>query len=440
MISGLASASKQLLNWIGLNRESLLGKFGQDVLWNVASFAIMGMCGAGINIVIGRWYTPDVVGVFNQVYSIYVIVSQIAVAGIHLSVLKYVAEYSQNREIYRPSNTAAMILTIAFAVFSSSLLWMMRGQIGNLFGSPDVAVGISYIAFGLVFFSINKVLLAILNGLSRMKLFAVFQALRYILIVTTLLIIALLNSPGNSLNFAFTISELILLICMLPVIYPEFALSTFVLLREWIVRHLDFGMRGFLSNVLAQMYTRVDVLILGFFYSDHTVGIYSFAAIVAEGLYQLPVVLRTTYNPILVQLLSRHRLDELKARIRKGLRITYAMMSVITMSVVLLYPLGALVVKSKADYLHSWSVLVILAIGIVLSSGYIPFGYILLQAGRPGLQTIMTLTLFIINLLLNLLLAPIYGITGSAIATALAYILSIFILKAFAKVSLKVQI
>jgi O-antigen/teichoic acid export membrane protein len=61
-------------------------------------------------------------------------------------------------------------------------------------------------------------------------------------------------------------------------------------------------MKSFFSNVLLQMNTRIDVLVLGLFWSDHIVGIYSFAATLAEGVYQLLVVLRTNYNPMLVRL------------------------------------------------------------------------------------------------------------------------------------------
>ncbi len=436
----MVSLYQQLLDWIGLEKGLLRGKFSQDVLWNTASFAVMVICGASINFIIGRWYSPAVLGVYNQVYSVYVIVSQFAVAGIHLSVLKYVAQYSRQPEIYRPLNTAALLLSAVFAAASSLILWSVRAPLARLFSSPEVATGIAYIAPGLFFFSINKVNLSILNGLSQMKLYAVIQALRYLLIVAILVAIAAMGGAGGSLPIAFTLAEIILLMCTLPAILKEYTPAALDVLRAWTIKHLDFGMRGFLSNVLLQMNPRVDVLILGFFWSDHVVGVYSFAGIIAEGLYQLPVVLRTNYNPLLVRLISEQKTDELKARIRKGVRITYAITALIGILVIALYPLGALIIQDRAAYLQSWPVLVILVAGLVLSAGYIPFGAILLQAGRPGLHTIMTAILVLGNILLNLLLTPVFGPLGAATATALASILSIFLIKGFTKATLNLRI
>lgn len=428
MISNISQTSRQLLAWIGIDRDTVLGKFGQDVLWNVASFGIMAACGIGINLIIGRWYSPAVLGVFNQTYAIFVIVSQFAVAGIHLSVVKYVAQFSDKGGIYRAMNTAALFLAMLFAGISCAALGLFSSQISRWFGSPGLAAGILYIIPGLFFFSINKVLLSILNGLSRMRIYAIYQSLRYITIVAGLLVITALQLPGESLMLSFTIAELVLFIAMLPAIYREFAMPPLHTLRRYLRVHFDFGMRSFLSNVFLQTNNRVDILILGLFWSDRTVGIYSFAAILVDGIFQLPVVLRTNYNPVLVKLISENQVEALKATAKKGVRITYAAMLAICLSALLFFPLGALVVSHSADYLRSWPVLAVLLTGLTLGAGYIPFSNILLQAGRPGLHTIMVGLWVLANIVMNILLVPMYGIWGAAVATALAYAsLAIFV-------------
>ncbi len=440
MLTSISRTSRQLLAWAGMDRNTLFGKFGQDVLWNLASFAIMAACGVGINLIIGHWYTAGTLGVFNQTYSIYVIASQFAVAGIHLSVVKHDAQFAGEAEIYRPANTAALILAAMFAGASCFLLLRFNLQIGKIFHSPGVARGIVYITPGLFFFSINKILLSIFNGLSRMRIYAVYQSLRYILIIIGLLVIAMIGAPGESLVLSLTLSEIILFMCILPTIYGEFSLPSFSMLRRWLQVHLDFGMRSFLSNVLLQMNTHVDVLTLGIFWSDRTVGIYSFAAILVDGIFQLPVVLRTNYNPVLVHLISGERLDDLKSTVRKGVRITYLAMSTFCLAVVLLYPLGLLVISDRSEYLQSWPILAILLTGLVIGSGYIPFSNMLLQAGRPGLHTVMTGIWVATNIGLNWLLTPHFGVWGAAVATATAYALLFVFVKLSTRLVLGIRI
>ena len=427
--------------FLGMDKQVLVGKFGTDVIWNVASLAVLAVCGIVMNIIIAWYYTPDILGAFNQVYAVYMIFSQLAVAGIHLSVLKYVAQYSSKPGTYRSLFTVGLILSSGFALVACLVFWLIRAEFGRLMmNNPGVATGVAYATLGLFFFSINKVFLSMLNGLSRMKSYAIFQALRYIFMILALIGATILHSSGDHLGIIFSVAESLLFLCMLPVTLPEMQWPSMAMFKEWSKKHLNFGIRGFFSNVLLQLNTRVDVLILGYFYNDRIVGIYSFAAILAEGIYQLPLVLQLNYNPILVNLIADQKIDELKTTIKQGVRFSYQVMLAIGLLVVLLYPLGISLVTNKAAFMQSWPIFAILMAGIVLASGYVPFGTILLQAGRPGLHTLMIMLLVFINIAGNYLLVPVLGATGSAIATGCSYALSMVLLKLFTGSALKLQI
>jgi O-antigen/teichoic acid export membrane protein len=67
--------------------------------------------------------------------------------------------------------------------------------------------------------------------------------------------------------------------------------------------------------------------------------------------------------------------------------------------------------------------------GVALTAGYMPFSQILLQAGRPGAYTLMTAGLVAANAVGNLLLIPLLGAQGAAIATAFSYVLMIPLLR-----------
>lgn len=273
-----------------------------------------------------------------------------------------------------------------------------------------------------------------------MQAYAVYQGVRSVAIIAVILGIALRGGPADSLPLAFTAAEGLLLLVLMPAIISEFAWPRRAELNRWIGLHFNFGMKSFLSNVFLQTNTRIDILILGLYWSDHVVGIYSFAAALTEGIYQLLVVLRTNYNPSLVRLVSEGQMEALKARIRKGRRITYRFTSVICLALLALYPLGIMIANNDAEYLQSWPALAILLSGVLVSSGYIPFGALLLQAGRPEIHTLMSLVWVLLNVCLNLLLAPAYGILGAAVATALTYMSFVFLLRRLTQTVLRILI
>jgi O-antigen/teichoic acid export membrane protein len=420
--------------------QERLSKSGQDILWNVVSYGIMGVCGIVLNFIIAGFFGSATLGVYNQVYAVYIIASQFSAAGIHLSVLKYVAEYARDPGQYRAIAASGLLLSVVFGLITCAVVWFSRGLIGSLMDSAGVTEAIIWILPGLFFFTLNKVYLSMLNGLTKMKTYAVFQALRYILMIVVLLLLALVKKDGRLVTVIFSISETLLFVALTVVNLRHLALPTKDELKLWFGRHFSFGMRGFLSNVLLSLNPRVDVLLLGYFCSDAVVGVFSLAAAAAEGLYQLAIVLRTNINPRLVQLLSDQKVDELKALARKSIRFTYIAMLVISLLTVLVYPLGVMAVQDKAEFMASWPFFAILAVGIVLASGYIPFSNILMLAGRPGTQTLMILIQVAVNIALNILLIPILGGIGAAIATALAYAFLVILVKGFSSRVLKITI
>lgn len=424
---------ERLLRRFSLDPELILGKLGQDVFWNVGSLGIAAAAAMLLNILITWFYDPQTLGVFNQVYAAYMIYSQVAAGAIHLSVMKHVAEKVDVPTESRQTAAAGLLLAGIFSSAAAVLFFAGRTLVGTFTDSPLVTVGLAWAAPGLVFFSLNKVLMAVLNGLRRMRTFALFQALRALLLIAALLGLTLIGWRGEALALIFPLAEIVLLVGLLWVCGRELEFRAWGHIWEWMKRHLVFGLKGMVGQVLGDVNYRIDIIMLGFFFDDHTVGIFSLASILAEGIYQLPAVLRTNFNPILVRLLSGQRVDELKELVRRGRRIAWLGMAVLGGVVVLLYPLGLYLVRNRADFLQSWPLFAVLMVGIVAASGYIPFSFLLLQAGKPGLQTVMIALLITVNVFLNLLLAPWLGVMGVAVATALSYGLSVLLLKIFVR-------
>jgi len=421
-------------------KRALGGKFQQDVLWNVASLVLLGVSGIIFNILIWKFYDTSALGVFNQVFAAYTFFSQFAVTGLQFSTLKHISEHAEEPRKCSTILFSALLLTGIFASIVTALFWLAGDAVGGLLGSPGVAVGIRLAAPGLFFFSLNKVLLAVFNGFRRMKLFAVMQALRPLLMITAFLEIAATGAPSENIAVVFTVSELILfLVCLL------FAAEHLFILEpggffQWLGKHFVFGFKSLLGGVLGTLNTRVDVLMLGYFSTDEVVGIYSFAAILAEGFFQLLIVFMRNYNPIITKLLSENRIDELIEMFRKGRKIVYLLMVVLGLLIVAVYPAGSWFIDNSEDFISGWPIFAILAAGIVLASGYVPFGQILLGGGKPGWHTIMISSVVMFNILANLTLIPLISTYGAALATALAFVFSVVMLKALSRLLLKVPI
>ena len=407
------------------------GKFGRDVSWNYLSLGVLGLCGILMNVGIARFYGAATLGIFNIVFSMYIILSQFAVWGIHLSVQKHVAQFAGDRKETGAIISSGVALTAVAAALVCAAVFALRKLIGSVFHNPDVSMGLLCVLPGLFCFAMNKVLLSVVNGYRRMKAFAFFQALRYVLILILLGTAIITGLPGLFLPAIFSGAELGLLLCLF---FYARSLYTHLLPSNWsgwVARHFAFGSRALVGGVLIDANTKVDVLMLGYFCSDKIVGIYSLAAILIEGFSQLAVVIRVNVNPILARLAGEFRLAQLRAAVRRIVKTFYLLMVIIGITAIIVYPVFLWSLVQREVFAASWPVFTILMAGLMIGAGYKPFDMLLVQLGRPGLHTWYIALVAVSNAVLNAIMIPLIGMYGAATATGVAFVLSMIYLKLF---------
>jgi O-antigen/teichoic acid export membrane protein len=210
--------------------------------------------------------------------------------------------------------------------------------------------------------------------------------------------------------------------------------------RGWSSTHLRYGLKSVVSGMLLELNARVDVLMLGVFLDDARVGIYSFAAMLAEGCFQLLVVLQNNYNPVLARQIATRRFAQLEAMVRKGKRNTYLLMAGVGLAAVAVYPLVLDLLTNKPGFQDSFLPFAVLIGGIVLMAGYYPFSQTLLMANRPGWHTGLMVLVVASNVLFNRLLIPHLEIEGAALGTALSFLASVIFLKALVRARVGVRL
>jgi O-antigen/teichoic acid export membrane protein len=399
------------------------GRFSRDVAWNLGGLAVLGLGGIAINTVILGVQGAEALGIFNQVFAIYIVVSQFCVGGIHLSTLKHCSERQQDPAACGAIARSALLAAMPPAFLFAGILWLLAAPIGELLSSPEVGEGLLYAAPGLVFFALNKILLATLNGMRRMRFFAIMQSLRYLGILAGVLVIALSGGPSALLPLALTAAELVLFFALLATLGRVLLAASPEAepLVARIRRHLSFGLRGLFSGILVEANSRVDIVMLGYFTTNELVGVYSFAAILAEGFAQILVVVRQNFDPVAGACFAEkrpERIPELARRVRRILWPLFTMGVIILIDLYL--PMIYLLGDSSAA--SGWGVLVILLAGLAISAGYRPFEGIIYQGGRPGMYTLLLLSTVTVNIVLNLAMIPVWGIPGAAVATSISFV------------------
>lgn len=416
------------------------GKFRSDVLWNFASIAVLGVSGIVLMTLIAEVYDAAALGAFNQVWAWYVFASQLAVGGIDLSLLKEVAARSRERDQVSRAVVGALLPTAALAAAAAAAFYLASDVAGALAKSPAVAEGMRWAAPGLGFFALNKVLFGVVNGLRRMRAYALLQSCRFLLMLAGFGVGVQLELGPARVAFLFTFAEGLLFLLLAIEVGRQVAWRAARGWREWVRRHVAYGAKSCLAGVLAELNTRVDVLMLGVFLEDGPVGVYSFAVLIAEGVFQLMVKLQNNYNPLIAEHLALGRLAELERMIHRGRWWSWLLMLGVGAVAIAGYPLGLEILGRHADMIGGWTAFGVLIAGIFVSAGYMPFQQTLLMGGRPGWHTAMMAIMVATNVVGNWLLIPRLELAGAATATAAAMLASVLVLRWFVRLQLGARI
>ncbi len=409
------------------------GRLRTGVTWNLVPVALLAVVGLGLNFAIGRWWGTAALGVFNQVTTAYMVLGVFGAVGIMYSVLRAVAAQPDDPARVAAITVGALVPTVVLGAGVTAAFVLGRGLLADLLASDGVAEGIAYAAPGLFCFTVNKVLFAVVNGRGRMRAFAVYTSMRYLLIAAGLGLAGGLGLRAPQLPVLWSLTEGTLLVVLAIDLIATVPLGQAAGWRPWVGEHLRFGTRGVGATLLFEINSRLDVWLLGAALSDAQVGVYSMAASLAEGASQLAVVLQVNVNPTIAADLALGKPGEVERLVARTRRwFVPAMMAVCALAAVG-FPLAIPWLTGNPDFAASAVPFAVLMAGLALASPWLPFNQILLMAGRPGWHTIYVAVAVAGNVTLSLVLIPRLGPTGAAAAAAIALVASALWLRRMAR-------
>lgn len=412
-----------------------------DLILNGAGFGIAAITGLLLSVLAISGWGASGWGVISQALAIHVVATQLGVTGQQNALVNYISEAPNNLVKVRGAVQASLLVVLLGAAFYALATFFLAPYIAKLLGSSVLEEALRFTSLAIFAGCFPKLIYAILTGRERMRSLAFIQALRPSLILLGALIVLLMKLPVQNVMLAIAMAEIISVLIGASLALPG--------LEIWkpggqmissLKPQLNFGIKSMLAGVIGELNTRVDVLILGLFSSDAIVGIYAFAAMLAEGFYLLMVVSRIVFSPKIVRMLQQEDKAPFIAFFKFWRIRIYGAAILIFAASVAAFPVVVWVLGFEPEMMQAWPLYAILAGGVVMASGYVPVSSSLMLAGFPGRHTLYFMGIVIINIIGNFILTPLYGPFGTAIATSIAYAAGVIMIIILAKSVLKLRL
>jgi O-antigen/teichoic acid export membrane protein len=401
-----------------------------DAALNLVGNGVAGVSGFLLLALIGGFYGAEELGRFSIVFAAYLVISQVTTLAIHHGVLHHLGVVGADAAPRRQVLLGAVGAVCISAATGSIALWTVAPSALEALGRSELLPGLRWAIAAAAVFSVNKVLMSALNALARFRALALASGSRGVVLIGAGLGVVLTDTPASDVAAALLITEAILCTALIGMLREDLRRDAASLsdVLTWTRQLLAFGIRGAAGGVLMGINARVDVLCLSAFVDDRSVGIYTIAALLAEAVLQIPVVVRSLLSPSVVRLLAARDSEGLGTIMRRVRRRLSPAMAAVCIATWAAFPLLVALLQDPG-FSEARASLAILGLGVWASSATTPFNLMLAQGGDASAQSWLLTAVVSVNITGNLLLIPILGIEGSAVATALSMVIGAVLIR-----------
>lgn len=393
----------------------------------------------GYRALIARFGGPEIYGQLSQAMAAVSLVISISVLGTDEALQKYVSESLEDANFSRLKGAvvSALQITLPVSVLGSVGLFLLADPLAQLaFSSRGMAEALRVVAFIPPFAVISKISVETTVGFSKVRYSVlvnnVFQNLAQVLMAAVLLFSGFkLFAATGSLLLGHVLSSLLAIYLMEFRVGPVLRQGEEAdLMRREMIR---FGYPLMFSGMVGTMLGYSDIFFLGYFLDDAAVGIYN-TALPTAALIGLPSA--ALGRLMLPSLSAAEKSGEDTSGLATNFTRWVFYLSFPIFTVLFLFGGPVLRLLFGPPYGQASQVLSILVLGNIVGAATGPVGDLLKSQSLTGVVMKNSVGHLALNLLLNLLLVPRFGILGAAAATTLSVIVldAVLVYEAISKV------
>lgn len=376
-----------------------------------------------IRVIIARNTSPTDYGIYNIGYVLLCFFVMVAGLGLNSGAPRFIAYFRGICDNKKADDIifASLQLSIFGSIFFFFFFFLFSDFFAGLFHLQSSSI-LKVFAVAIPFSVMIEILAAIFIGFERMQEKVYFRDC----LASVLKFIAIILAIYLGCAFIEIVAAYVIAIVVAALLFVLYAIKKLSLKWNQNIRHARkeiflFSLPLWTTNILNTIIFYLDTLILGYFTTAETVGLYNAARPITQFLNIFVISLSFIYVPIASQLFAKNNIEE----IRKNYIVLTKWIFLATIPFFLntfLFPETIINILFGPEYSLPVVALTlrILAFGVLINVIFGPNAPTLVVFGKPRLVLIDNFVGGVVYILANLYLIPDYGMIGAAIAATLS--------------------
>lgn len=374
-------------------------------------------------IVLTRILGASLYGLYSIGQSIIDIVTNIGLLGDGRGLIRFAASFIYEKDTARLKGVIISYLVICFLLSSiiSAALFCFAGEVSSrIFHNLALKGVLQIFAAGFPFYILSLTVIPIGYAFQKMEYKVIMQEISYPVISTIVItIIFILGGRlyGAVMGFVVSsISTVFLGFYLLKKIFPEISSKSEYIFE--IKKLLTYSLPIIGVIFCYYLLFRLDRIMLGVYRQPYEVGIYSAASNTAMSMLAFTTFFESSFSPVITQLYHSNRKEELK-KIFNCITFWGVSLALIPCLTLIIFNQEIISLFGK-DFKAGGFVLVVLTISLLLEVIPGQLRQLFQMSAHQNIEFFNSFAMIIVNLFLNFMLIPIWGMKGAAVAVFLS--------------------
>jgi O-antigen/teichoic acid export membrane protein len=377
----------------------------------------------GFSLFLTHNYDPKIIGQYDFIRMVLLVLSSICVLGTDQSILYFTGILKSTNETQKLQSIYKKIVTLIFILSLLTLIVFFiigPNRIAIFFNDKSTYLLMAKAIIALFFYSITLFNTETIRALDKIYMAELFRnTFKYVSVIIGAVVLFYYHQETYLVD-TFLIGFVALSIITTIIIFRLFKKQKddSILLNDTnpftysFIAHKSYPMA--ISNLAIFLMMTFDVVFLKKFKGDETVAYYAVAMKLVSILFMINNSVYISVSLKIAQLYT----DKNRTELLKALKHSARIIVLLTVPVVLFVCLFSenILYFFGENYTQGKQALLILMIGQLMASFFGVSAIYLNMTGRQSIFQIVLIFAVLVNLFLNIILIPIYSLTGAAIA------------------------
>jgi len=382
-------------------------------------------------IFLGRFYGPEITGMYLLSLSAIDIISKISILGLDRTLMsegaKNIASDNESGFYRNLANAVIIGLTAASAVFM--LTELSAGTIASVILKKDeLELPIRIMGIGLFFWTFSAIFIAASRSALIMKYEIMVKSVSEPLVMLVSALILYRYGLGiTALCISFVISSAAGTCASVYLFSRKFSLKK-------LSENIKCGSKGLkeifmlsfptgIYDMMNLLFQRVDFFILTRLTSVATAGIYGIAVEIASVVKKVRQSFDPVFIPVVSGLFEKKDFDETGIHLKNVTRWILT----IDMYILLIFMSGGKYITSLfgSEFSYGFHAMLIMSAAMLINGAF-GVSELFLLIEKPWINLVNTAVVIIVSILLNIILIPRFGMNGAAVSMLVSYTLMNF--------------